>query len=291
LEQLSGGRLGQYTSELQQGQAADLNELITSNLLSAGREAFGFDQAQLNQALMGMTDQQRMQIEGLATKDLSDQKNRQNLIDAIYRITGQNGEQLTMKLRPIADPMKDAATSLATASAEFKASVDKLVEALPKDTRTPRGPIGDSAMSNLGNTLSSHNAVNSRLAGKRSITSSYRNYALGSLKSDHVTGRALDITGQNLVSYRDSMNSSGGFAEFHGRGDSRHLHVVPPQGGNPIGDSYTAVGAAGTQGSTSGVGNVTNNYSFTISGTNAEDIANVVMRKIAMTNKSNAERR
>jgi hypothetical protein len=87
------------------------------------------------------------------------------------------------------------------------------------------------------------------------------------------------------------MNSSGGFAEFHGRGDSRHLHVVPPQGGNPIGDSYTAVGAAGTQGSTSGVGNVTNNYSFTISGTNAEDIANVVMRKIAMTNKSNAERR
>ena len=86
------------------------------------------------------------------------------------------------------------------------------------------------------------------------------------------------------------MNSSGGFAEFHGAGDTRHLHVVPPQGGNPIGDSYTAVGAAGSQGGSSGLGNTTNNYSFNISGTNAEDIAKVVMRKIAMTNKSNAER-
>ena len=281
-----------FIGESKRGATSDLAELVTSNLLMGGYASSNIDSKALQGGLSTLTDEQRMRIETLSTQDMTVQENRQALLDALYKMTADSNNEIFMKLSPIADPMKDAATDLASASAAFKASVDVLVEQLkPSDTRTPRGRIGDSTMSNLGNTLSSHSAVNSRLAGKRSITSSYRNYALGSLKSDHVTGRALDITGQNLVSYRDSMNSSGGFAEFHGAGDSRHLHVVPPQGGNPIGDSYTAVGAAGSQGDSSGIGNTTNNYSFTISGTNAEDIANAVMRKIAATNKSNAERR
>jgi hypothetical protein len=281
-----------YVTESRTGATSDLAELVTSNLLMGGFQSSTTDAAGLNAGLSTLNDQQRMRIETLATQDMTVQENRQALIDALYKMTTDGNNEIFMKLSPIADPMKDAATSLASASEAFKASVDVLIEQLKAgDTRTPRGHIGDSTMSNLGNTLSSHNSVNSRLAGKRSITSSYRNYALGSLKSDHVTGRALDITGQNLVSYRDSMNGSGGFAEFHGAGDTRHLHVVPPQGGNAIGDSYTAVGAAGSQGDSSGLGNITNNYSFNISGTNAEDIANVVMRKIAATGKSNAERR
>lgn len=281
-----------YVTDSRTGATSDLAELVTSNLLMGGFQSSTTDAAGLNAGLSTLNDEQRMRIETLATQDMTVQENRQALIDALYKMTTDGNNEIFMKLSPIADPMKDAATSLAGASEAFKASVDLLIEAIGKggDTRTPRGRIGDSTMSNLGNTLSSHNSVNSRLAGKRSITSSYRNYALGSLKSDHVTGRALDITGQNLVSYRDSTNSSGGFAEFHGAGDARHLHVVPPQGGNAIGDSYTAVGAAGSQGDSSGMGNTTNNYSFNISGTNAEDIANVVMRKIAATGKSNAER-
>ena len=281
-----------YVTESRTGATSDLAELVTSNLLMGGFQSTTTDAAGLNAGLSTLNDEQRMRIETLATQDMTVQENRQALIDALYKMTTDGNNEIFMKLSPIADPMKDAATSLASASEAFKASVDALIEQLKAgDTRTPRGHIGDSTMSNLGNTLSSHNSVNSRLAGKRNITSSYRNYALGSLKSDHVTGRALDITGQNLVSYRDSMNGSGGFAEFHGAGDTRHLHVVPPQGGNAIGDSYTAVGAAGSQGDSSGVGNTTNNYSFNISGTNAEDIANVVMRKIAATGKSNSERR
>ena len=281
-----------YVTESRTGATSDLAQLVTSNLLMGGFQSSTTDAAGLNAGLSTLNDEQRMKIETLATQDMSVQENRQALIDALFKMTTDGNNEIFMKLSPIADPMKDAATNLANASLEFKASVDTLIAALSAggDTRTPRGRIGDSTMSNLGNTLSSHNSVNSRLAGKRSITSSYRNYALGSLKSDHVTGRALDITGQNLVSYRDSTNSSGGFAEFHGAGDTRHLHVVPPQGGNAIGDSYTAVGAAGSQGDSSGMGNTTNNYSFNISGTNAEDIANVVMRKIAATGKSNAER-
>ena len=287
-----GNQLQGFIAEDRKGATSDLAELVTSNLLMGGFQSTTTDAAGLNAGLATLTDEQRMKIETLATQDMTVQENRQALIDALYKMTTDGNNEIFMKLSPIADPMKDAATSLASASEAFKASVDALIEQLKAgDTRTPRGHIGDSTMSNLGNTLSSHNSVNSRLAGKRNITSSYRNYALGSLKSDHVTGRALDITGQNLVSYRDSMNGSGGFAEFHGAGDTRHLHVVPPQGGNAIGDSYTAVGAAGSQGDSSGVGNTTNNYSFNISGTNAEDIANVVMRKIAATGKSNSERR
>jgi len=288
-----GNQLQGFIGENSRGALSDLTQMVTSNLGKSGQGLVGGDTAGLSGFLAGTTDTQRMAIENASARDMTDPKNVDALKSVIASIATANGDAFRLKIEAIADPMADAATTLAGASEAFKASVDLLIEAIGKggDTRTPRGRIGDSTMSNLGNTLSSHNSVNSRLAGKRSITSSYRNYALGSLKSDHVTGRALDITGQNLVSYRDSTNSSGGFAEFHGAGDTRHLHVVPPQGGNAIGDSYTAVGAAGSQGDSSGLGNTTNNYSFNISGTNAEDIANVVMRKIAATGKSNAERR
>ena len=102
----------------------------------------------------------------------------------------------------------------------------------PEDTSTPRGDT--SVSRTLGNTLSSHNYFNGMLAGKRTITSSWRNYALGSPSSDHVTGRAYDLIGQNLGQYSSLINGAGGFAEFHGAAGSRHLHVVPPSG--PIGD-------------------------------------------------------
>ena len=98
------------------------------------------------------------------------------------------------------------------------------------DTSTPRG-VGDTSVSkSLRNTLSSHRYFNGKLTGKRTITSAFRTNNLGSPSSDHATGRAYDLTGQNLGQYSRMINSSGGFAEFHGANANRHLHVVPPSG-------------------------------------------------------------
>lgn len=95
------------------------------------------------------------------------------------------------------------------------------------DTRTPRRAVID--------TLSSHSAFDLQIAGNRNITSSLRFDNLGSLNSDHAAGRAYDLVGQNLGMYGQAIRNAGGFAEFHGTGGSRHLHVVPPSG--PVGDS------------------------------------------------------
>ena len=109
-------------------------------------------------------------------------------------------------------------------------------ELLVGDTSSPRGGrIGDTSTSRtLGRTMSRHGYLNSMVTGSRSVTSSYRTTGLGSSNSDHVTGRAYDLTGQNLGAYKTAVDSMGGFAEFHGTSGSRHLHVVPGQ--TPIGD-------------------------------------------------------
>ena len=104
-----------------------------------------------------------------------------------------------------------------------------------------------------------------------------------------MTGRALDIVGDNLVSYRDTMTSAGGFAEFHGKGDTRHLHVVPPS--RRLGDSPTVGSVASSGSETTGGGVITNSNNFYITGANPQEIANAVMAKMAMVNKSNGERK
>jgi len=105
------------------------------------------------------------------------------------------------------------------------------------DTKTPRGKgIGDTS-SRLAQTLSRHQSINSMLAGKRTITSSYRTNHLGSINSDHITGRAYDLVGNQLGMYKTIVERDGGFAEFHGGSTNRHLHVVPGNGGGPMGDT------------------------------------------------------
>lgn len=120
------------------------------------------------------------------------------------------------------------------------------------DTRSPRrGGIGDTSTSRtLGRTLSAHSRFDSALTGSRTITSAFRTFGLGSPSSDHAAGRAYDLTGQNLGQYAKMISDSGGFAEFHGSGGSRHLHVVPP-----LGDTSVTRATSG-KGSSSGGGGV-----------------------------------
>jgi hypothetical protein len=164
-------------------------------------------------------------------------------------------------------------------------SFKQLIDATKSgDTSTPRG---DTTTSRLSQTMARHASVDGQLTGKRTVTSGYRTTDLGSINSDHVTGRALDLTGQNLGQYATMIQNTGGFAEFHGVGGERHLHVVP--GSGAIGDSSSPAVVS----SSIGRSGSSNNYYFTISGGGAdpEAIANRVMAKIESVQRSKNERR
>ena len=147
--------------------------------------------------------------------------------------------------------------------------------------------FGDTA-SNLSSTLDAHNKLNTG-AGNRFITSSYRNFGLGSSNSDHVNGRAYDLVGDNLISYRDAVNRDGGFAQFHGDKQSRHLHVVPRIGDSTSPAYAIAAGITSVTGSQSSGAPV---YNITVNGagSNPEEIANMVMHKIKVNEKISRER-
>jgi len=152
----------------------------------------------------------------------------------------------------------------------------------PPDTYSPRGgQIGDTTTSKLSQTMARHQAMDGQLTGKRTVTSSWRNFNLGSSNSDHVTGRAYDLVGQNLGKYATMIHANGGFAEFHGNMAERHLHVVPGPvpgvGDTPVPANNTAVVSA--KNSSAGV---MGNYTININGANAspEAIANMVVARL-----------
>jgi hypothetical protein len=119
--------------------------------------------------------------------------------------------------------------------------------------------------------------------GRRLVTSGIRNTNLGSLNSDHLSGRAFDLTGDNLVSYAQNVKNSGGFAEFHGGpGADRHLHVVPP-----VGDSSSPA-------SINAGGGTSNYYTIEVNagpGMDEEALANKVIDKIKRAERTSRERR
>lgn len=206
--------------------------------------------------------------------------------------------------------LDEVANQMDTASKEFKAGVDQfkkatedffkgktdtpewwskdaMKEIMGSDTSTPRG---DTTSSRLSQTMSRHAMLNSQLTGKRTVTSAWRNTALGSINSDHVTGKAYDLTGQNLGQYQRLVHSNGGFAEFHGTLADRHLHVVPGAG---YGDS--SVPSMSRMPSTSSKGAGASNsmtVTMTINGgnNNPETIANMVMAKLNDAQRSMSER-
>jgi hypothetical protein len=166
---------------------------------------------------------------------------------------------------------------------------DKDGDGKPPDTSTPRG---DTASSRFNSTFMKHQALSSMVTGKRQITSGVRNFNLGSINSDHVTGGALDLVGQNLGQYKTAVESNGGFAEFHGVNAARHLHVVP--NARASGDTSTAVsvGSVGQDGSAVSASS-TNNYSININGynKNPQQLAAEVLALIKANERSITERR
>ena len=158
------------------------------------------------------------------------------------------------------------------------------------DTFTPRGKgIGDTTSSRLVQTLSRHSMMNAGIAGKRNITSSYRTTGLGSINSDHVTGRAYDLVGNQLGMYKTTVERNGGFAEFHGGSQNRHLHVVP----GPIGDtSVPSMSRPMTpQVSTNSPSRGGNTININVSGGNTEQIVQQVKAHLDRVNREEMYRR
>lgn len=249
-----------FADFLRKMQAGELNFSATGNQDKGNALSFA-----LNQAGLG----------GLTTTALED-------------LTGDGG----------AKDLDEVANRMGDASDEFKAGVKQFTDATKgfftgksdkpewwdqkpdwykADTSTPRG---DTTSSRLSQTMARHGEMNSQLTGKRTITSAWRNQGLGSINSDHVTGKAYDLTGQNLGQYQRLVHANGGFAEFHGTLADRHLHVVP---GSGYGD--TAVPSMSRM-SSGGAGGGSSSNSMTVSinvngGTGSpEQVARMVMMKL-----------
>ena len=167
-------------------------------------------------------------------------------------------------------------------------STDKDGDGKPPDTTTPRG---DTTSSRFNATFMKHQALSSMVTGKRQITSGVRNFNLGSINSDHVTGGALDLVGQNLGQYKSAVEANGGFAEFHGVNAARHLHVVP--NARATGDSSTAVSMGAVKQDGAAVASSTNNYSININGynKNPQQLAAEVLALIKANERSITERK
>jgi hypothetical protein len=210
----------------------------------------------------------------------------------------------------------DAATKMDEASEAFKGAVEQYVQhtaaafgpdadkpewwsksAMSEimkggDTSSPRGKgIGDTTASRLSQTMSRHAAINGQLTGTRNITSAFRTFGLGSPSSDHATGRAYDLTGQNLGAYSKLVHANGGFAEFHGNNANRHLHVVPGPGG--MGDTTVPSFGKMPQSTPARSGSsVTNNITVNgAPGQSPDAIAAAVIQKIEARERNIRERR
>lgn len=226
------------------------------------------------------TTGQAMQLRDLVGREDFATMSADAIIAALQTI-GFNDVTITA----LATPLETAATSMESAATKLGISAENIsrfntgwtkIEALlaTGDTSSP-------VYSNLQQTMSKHNAINSMVGGQRQVTSGYRNFALGSINSDHKNGRALDLVGSNLGSYAKAMVNSGGFAEFHGSGQGRHLHTVP----GPMGDTSRPASSGGES---------VQNYTLNVYGgpnADATEVARLVMNELQKTQRSNKERR
>jgi len=290
---LSGNQLTDAYSKMTQmkdlGQMSISQDLLT-NAASTDSGTANKAKAQINAQILGTVNAllgPQAGVLNLTAADLTEstttgEKATQTAIDLM-------SESESAVLQGLTDQWSSIAKSMSTGSAPnwFKDTPAWWSNA-PSwygDTTTPKGvKPKDTPTSRVQQTLDRHRQIDSGITGKRSVTSSLRNFNLGSLNSDHKTGRAYDLVGQNLGAYGVAVRKSGGFAEFHGGQADRHLHVVPGTGDSSM------PSVVGIQ--SSGGGSVANSYNITINGTNQdpEAIANAVMEKIKRSQRSMDER-
>lgn len=205
---------------------------------------------------------------------------------------GTLADQLSEQQKELQDAMVKAITTGFDDKPEWWDTAPRWWQTGPgSDTSSPRSrSVGDTVSSRLNRTMSRHNYFNSMLTGTRTITSGWRNHSLGSPSSDHVTGNAYDLVGQNLGQYATTINKAGGFAEFHGAAGSRHLHVVPPS--SPMGDTGTSrIGqAAPVAIATPQQGSVTINV-YASENQSEKAIAQIVMNEISKAQRNYRERK
>jgi len=208
-----------FAQELEQGTLfsdIDINKMTKVEFATMMREKFGFSAFQL-----GLRD-----VEGQDGLNIALDKMPEQLRDTYGAIIEMFGAFF--------DKREDKPEWMTDKFIKFVAENN--------DTSTPRGKgIGDTTSSRLAQTMGRHAAMNGMLTGTRTVTSAYRDFGLGSINSDHVMGRAYDLTGQNLGAYQRLVRANGGFAEFHGINGGRHLHVVPGPG--RYGDAASPMGS------------------------------------------------
>jgi hypothetical protein len=255
-----------------------LQEFSGGNLAAAGFRLSGVSGQDLagvdQEALRAFLQSPALNITEGASGQMQDAQ-RQH-IENTLRALGLEGAMVGIMGPTAEEKLGTAAQSLADTSAVIKDAMDLVIQELsPGDTKRPIGDVG----STLGSTMNKYNMLNGQLPGTRMITSGYRNYALGSINSDHVMGRALDVVGSNLNGLQSLTQANGGFAEFHGSGSGRHLHMVP----NAQGDTAGPVGGGGS----------TYNYNINVEGgpnAHPQEVARLVMDEIERTSRNRRER-
>ena len=294
----------------------DLGQTYGAQINAALGEKAGkiIDVNQFTARLRNMTPEQLMALDkasqsgfSLDTEEGRMLANRYGVEGAILKMAGVEGMTTTSTKQDMTDVAKmpeaigNATMELIDSMKIFFEETDKATPswyttapswwANHSDTSTPRGRAFGDTSTRLSQTMGRHAAMDGMLTGKRTVTSSFRTYGLGSINSDHVTGRAYDLVGQNLGQYQGLVRSTGGFAEFHGVNGARHLHVVP--GAGPMGDNRVPVAKTSQQPIVMGSSSTGREYNFYISGNenaSAKEIAEMVMRKIKETERSNKER-
>jgi hypothetical protein len=178
------------------------------------------------------------------------------------RIAGDKQAEAAEKAFQLADNLREQANEAGNAQRSldvYKRAVKQATKAQKdfltqyKDTglvtgyssyRSPTGNNGDTTSPWGGPRLGpaglaaahAHYATGHGMA----IISGLRTHNLGSARSDHRFGRAMDVRGPFLGAYAARVREAGGYAAMHGVGAGRHLHVAPrghvesPAGGDTL---------------------------------------------------------
>lgn len=315
------GPAGELQAEMKKGVVSLYSEQL-ANMATA--EGLGFDKGALEKSIGGLSNDKLLMLTNLLDRGAISFKDNAGKTKSAEEITKQleaygitNAGLQTVNTEAVdkyvqsADAFEKSSTAFKEAVELYKTTTSTLfggnsgapgwwqkglvfdgntLRPPTEDTATPRGgQIGDTTSSRLSQTMARHQSMDSRLTGNRIVTSSWRDYSLGSSNSDHITGRAYDLIGQNLGAYQQLAKRGGGYAEFHGTMKNRHLHVVPGKGSAIVGDSSSAAPAPAISSGPAMAGAGVYN-TFNISTNDPQAAAREVMRLLDERERASRER-